>query len=172
MEDGLDDDDAAKPAMHQVEGVEGDAQHLDERVVPAAEEEQGDHVDNGQDTAPVPELLQGRDGVSLEVDLDNAEGDVGGEVSEQEDELQPRGQRAYVNGGAEAEFTVVALAFDRCIEDVLFHPREGVGRLCEVALRLVVQASDVPDEPECPGGNPPHDEGEGYGGEHIVEVVG
>lgn len=42
MSDGFENDDAAKPAVHQIVGVEGNTQKGNERVVPPSESEQRD----------------------------------------------------------------------------------------------------------------------------------
>jgi len=76
--------------MDQIVRVEGDAEEGDERVVPPGEEEQGDHVDNGEYAAAVPEQRECLLRSPCEGDVDDAEDHVGDQVGGQEDELQPR----------------------------------------------------------------------------------
>lgn len=122
MGEGLQSHDAAQPSVEEVERVERDAEKVDERVVPARHQEKRDHVDHGKITSPVPHkggnLLQ-RPRV---VNRDYAKRDVGRQVAEEEDQLHPRGQRSDVEGRAELELAVVALAENRRILHILLEP--------------------------------------------------
>lgn len=151
--------DAAQPAVKKVESVERHAKEVDEWVVPAGHEEEWNHVDHREIAGPVPH--EGADHLerAREVDGSDAECHIRREVADEEKELHPRGQCADVEGRAELELAVVALAEDRRVHDVLLEPRVVLGRLGEVPLGVVVQACDGPDIPNEERGDPPDEQG-------------
>jgi hypothetical protein len=101
------------------------------------------HVDNGQDTRTVSELLANGGEVARPVNADDAEGDVGAKVEGQEDELQTGGQSTNVDGRRELDLLVVALATDGCVPDVLLEAGKRPRRHSKVSLGVVVEAGDV-----------------------------
>lgn len=110
VSDGLEHHNTSNPSVKEVEGVERHVQPLDQRVVASSHEPQGNHVHDGKHTGTVAELIGPSVEVAMEGDIGNAEGNVGGKVGDQADELESRGQCAHVDGGAEGELAVVPLA--------------------------------------------------------------
>ena len=106
----FENDDAAEPSMEQVECVEGDAENVDQRIVARGHEEEGDHVGHGENACAVAEGPAGLIKGLGPGNVDDREDGVEGEVRDEEDELQARGQCADVDGAAELELAVVALA--------------------------------------------------------------
>ena len=94
----LEDDNPSKPAVDEVHGVEGDARQLDDWVVAASEEEEGNHVDDGHDTGAAEEFTSAR-GKGAVINLPDAETNVDAQVANQEEGLQAAGQGANTNGG-------------------------------------------------------------------------
>jgi hypothetical protein len=122
MNDNLEDNDTAQPSVDQVEGVKGDAEEPDQRVVPPDHGEQEDHVDDGESPAPVPQESDSIGRGRSEADLGHTVCNIRGEVADQEDKLQSCGKSADVEGRAELKFPVVSLAEYRSIEDVPLEP--------------------------------------------------
>lgn len=113
--DGLEHNNTSNPTVKEVEGVEGHAQPLDQRIVASGHKPQGNHVHDAKDTATVAELVDPGVEVAVEGDIGDAEGNVGRKVGGQGDELEPRGESAHVDGGAQGELPVVPLAEKGCI---------------------------------------------------------
>ena len=90
----LKDNDTSKPAVDQVHGIERDTGELDDGVVAAGQEEEGDHVDDRHD-ARTAEKLTGTGREATVVDLPDAKSDVDGEVANQEEALKTAGQSAH-----------------------------------------------------------------------------
>lgn len=144
MGNRLEHDDAAHPAMEEVERVERHAQKRDQRVVTAREGEQGDHVDDGEIASAVAD-----EGANLAerprvVDGDDAKSDIGRKVAQEEGELQACRESAHVEGAAELELAIVTLAEDGSILDVALEPRIGMVWDGEVALCVVVETDHLP----------------------------
>lgn len=117
MRDGLEYNNASNPTVKQVEGVERHGQPLDQRVVASSHEPQGDHVHDSKHTGTVTELIDPGVKIAVEGNIGDAEGNVCREVGCQAKELEPRGQYAHVDGGAEGELAVVSLAEKRGVLD-------------------------------------------------------
>lgn len=50
MNKDLQNDNSSHPAMHEVVGIKADLQKRDQRVVAASEDDQSDHVYDGEDS--------------------------------------------------------------------------------------------------------------------------
>jgi hypothetical protein len=157
--------------MEEVERVEGHAEEADERVVPARHEEERDHVDHGKVSGPVPDELGNVVERPGEVDGHDAKGHIGREVAEQEDELHAGGQRAGVDGRAELELAVVALAEDGRVLDIPLEPRVRLAGDREIPLRVVVEACDGPDIPDQDGRDPPDEQDDGNDAQHEEQIM-
>jgi hypothetical protein len=55
MTQRLENDDPSNPSMKEVEGIEREVEERNQRVVAASHQEQGNHVNNGQNATPVPQ---------------------------------------------------------------------------------------------------------------------
>lgn len=70
------------------------------------------HVDNSQDTRPVPQQ-PGNTGVVVgKGNVDDTKCDIGGEVGSEEEQLEACGQRPDVDGRAKLDLAVVSLPED------------------------------------------------------------
>lgn len=118
----LQHDNTPKPAVKKIEGVERDAEKIDERVVAASHEEQRDHVDNSEVSGPVSNECRNLTKRAGEVDGHDAKGNVGAKVGQEEKKLKTGRKSADIEGRADLELAVVPLAKDGCVEDVLLEP--------------------------------------------------
>lgn len=157
--------------MEEIELVKRHAQQRDQRVVPASHQEQGDHVDDGEDTRPVPEGGSGLDGLVEPRNAVDAEDDVGRKVADQEQELEPRGQGAEVDGGAHLDLAVVALPEHGGVERVALDEGQAAVGDGEVPLLLVVEAHDMADLLDELVVEAPDEQGGGDGAADDHEVV-
>lgn len=130
------------------------------------------HVDDGKNARPVPEPRSSGSKLLLEGNPDKAKGDVGGKVTHEEDELEPRGQGPHVDGGAHLDLAVVPLAEDGRIQGVALY--EGQLRVWEgkVPLLVVVEAHHGADLLDGLIVETPDDEDEADGADDDHEVVG
>ncbi len=103
------------------------------------------HVDNGEDTSSVSEADNGGAKLLGKGDANHAEDDVGGKVTQQEDELEASGQRADIDGGAQLELAVVPLPEHGRVQEVALEEGEPGAGHGEVALLLVVEADHGAD---------------------------
>src|SRR3569833_1167985 len=81
------------------------------------------HVDNSQDASAVPELGCCCIEVVMERNVDEAESQVRGEISHDEEELQAGREGPDVDGRAQLDLAVVPLPRDGSVEQVLLEPR-------------------------------------------------
>lgn len=171
MDERLEDDDTSQPSVEEVEGVERDAEELDERVVAAGKDEQRNHVDDGQISGAVSD--EGGDGLEGpgKVDGDDAKGDIGGKVGHEEDELEPRGKCPDVDGRAELELAVVALAQDGRVLEVLLEECPLLVANGKVPLRVVVEARHGPHISDQDGREPPDGEHHRDGAQDDEQVL-
>lgn len=110
MSKSLPSHNTAQPSVKEVERIERDTQKVDEGVIPASHEEQGDHVGDSEGSSTIDEHSGRRAHWLRKVDPHNTESDIGGEVAEEEDELKAGGESSNVDGRAELELAVVPLA--------------------------------------------------------------
>lgn len=122
--DGLEDDDASEPSVDQVVGVKGDAQKRDQRVVSTSEEEERDHVNDGQDACSVPDKTSNTLPLIAEINVDDAEGDVGRKIGDEEEQLETSRESSNVYGRAHLYLAVVSLSEDRGVEEMLLECRK------------------------------------------------
>ena len=97
MGKSLKDNNSSEPAVNQVHGIERDTGELDDRVVTTGQEEERDHVDDGHDTRTAEKFTStGRE--TAVVDLPDAESDVDGEITDQEEALKTAGKSTHTEG--------------------------------------------------------------------------
>lgn len=70
------------------------------------------HVDNSQDTRPVPQQPGNTSVVVGKGNIDDAKCDIRGEVGGKEEQLEARGQRPDIDSGAELDLAVVSFPED------------------------------------------------------------
>ena len=79
MSDSKGDDDATKPAVHQVECIVRDSKPADERVVPAGNDYQWDHLDECKSTGAISKMLQLGDYGAVPFNTVGAENEIHGD---------------------------------------------------------------------------------------------
>lgn len=118
----LQNHDATQPSMNEIVRVEGNAEQPDEGIVPPSQDEQRNHVDDGEDTRPVPHQSGNLGEWQRVVDGSDAKSDVGSEVGEEEGQLEACWQSTDINGRTELKFAVVSLAEYGRVQNVLLEP--------------------------------------------------
>ena len=97
VDDGFEDDDPTDPSVEEVEGVERDPEDPDQRIIPACEEEEPDHVDNAEMAGTSSELGNQHGYVFGVVLQPGAIDDIAGEVDDQDQGVQSRWHGADVD---------------------------------------------------------------------------
>ncbi len=160
MREDLQGYDAAEPPMEKIEGVEGDAEKLDQGVVPAGHQEQGNQVHHGHDAGSVSDGARDLGERAAVVDGNHAEDDVGGDVSEEEEELQSGRQSSHVDGRADLELAVMAFPEHGRVQQVSLKPRPLGGLEGKIPLAVIGEARHGADVLDQHGGQPPRNQGD------------
>ncbi len=125
--------------MDQVEVVERHIEHPNQRVVACSHQDQGDEVDDGKASSPVPQNTQHLSQWLVISYANDTERHIHANHAAKEDELKPCRKSTHIQGGRQPELLVMTLTEHRRVKNVLLG--EGIHRIGqnEVLLHRIVE---------------------------------
>ncbi len=137
--------------MNHIEGVKGNAQPRDQRVVTPGQKEQRDHIRNGQHPGPHAELPVRLFMSGVPVDAHQSQREVARQIRRQQHRLESTGERAQIYRLGQAELAIVSFPPDGRVQQMLLEPGVRLVGNGEVALTSVVERDQLAQIPHDKG---------------------
>ncbi len=103
------------------------------------------HVDHSQYSRAVSQLLANRRIGFVPLNTGYTKCNIGSKIPCENEELESSRKSSYIHSGRNLELSIMSLAEDWSVENVLLNERKGVRRCREIPLRFVVEARQGPD---------------------------